>query len=162
MFTPFLMFAESLRQRALFVSSRRSLDARGYVLRELTQTLTEFEHPFLDERDYAMALRITPNNLASLERDLARHLSVNLVKPLTDLTLAGRLREATLRLSAQRNHARAPGYSWTRRGWNCTFGNGFTDRKLTGIAGKPEIHWDNASDLARNSRYILPDRFENL
>ncbi len=37
-----------------------------------------------------------------------------------------------------------------------------SDRKLADIAGKPEIHWDDASDLAHDSRYIRPDRLENL
>jgi hypothetical protein len=47
--------------------------------------------------------------------------------------------------------------------WNCTFNNTFSQILLTSNAvGQPEVHWDDASDLAFNSRYIVPNRENNI
>jgi hypothetical protein len=47
--------------------------------------------------------------------------------------------------------------------WNCTFNNTFSQVLLTSSpVGQPEVHWDDASDLAYNSRYIPPNRENNI
>jgi hypothetical protein len=47
--------------------------------------------------------------------------------------------------------------------WNCTFNNLFSQQLLTTTAiGVPEVHWDDASDLVFNSRYIAPNRENNI
>ncbi|KAF2428982.1 hypothetical protein EJ08DRAFT_574982, partial [Tothia fuscella] len=48
-------------------------------------------------------------------------------------------------------------------GWNCTFSNIFTQSLLTASnVGQPDVHWDDASDLKYNSRYIKPNRENNI
>jgi hypothetical protein len=51
------------------------------------------------------------------------------------------------------------GFAWR---WNCTFENIFSQRLLTDIVGRPEIHWDDVSDLDTDSRYISPNRQDNI
>ena len=46
--------------------------------------------------------------------------------------------------------------------WNCTFNNTFSQSILETIAGRPEIHWDDASDQAGDSRYLAPSRTHNI
>jgi len=46
--------------------------------------------------------------------------------------------------------------------WNCTFDNFFTNTILARITGSPQIHWDDASDLANDYRYIDPSHADNL
>ncbi|ORY06233.1 hypothetical protein BCR34DRAFT_590667 [Clohesyomyces aquaticus] len=47
-------------------------------------------------------------------------------------------------------------------GWNCTFNNSFSQTLLNDPVGRPEVHWDDASDLALDSRYIRPSRQNNI
>ena len=50
--------------------------------------------------------------------------------------------------------------SW---GWNCTFNNTFVANILQNHPiGRPEVHWDDASDKDLNSRYIRPKRTNNI
>ncbi|RGP76887.1 hypothetical protein FLONG3_4970 [Fusarium longipes] len=46
--------------------------------------------------------------------------------------------------------------------WNSTFENVFSVGFVANIAGKPEVHWDTASDRIAESRYILPNRYDNI
>ncbi|TVY49235.1 hypothetical protein LOCC1_G000806 [Lachnellula occidentalis] len=46
--------------------------------------------------------------------------------------------------------------------WNCTVNNTFVDPLLRGIIGQPEIHWDDISDEAFDSRYLKPNRQRNI
>lgn len=227
-FGPLVMFEQGLRQRALFVFSRKfftaarflvlafsvfglmasfygtmlwSLDAPGYVLRESSKTLADFDNPLLDQRDYIMALTATPTNLASLERDLPRRLTANLVKPGLNITLEGTVAQARpwvvsptqpgipARIWLDREgFSVSPDTSFmlmtktTENGtvvglrscypqllmdteawyWNCTFDNTFAQRQLFAVAVRPEVHWDDESDLAFDSRYIRPNRLENI
>ncbi|CAG8949962.1 hypothetical protein HYFRA_00004294 [Hymenoscyphus fraxineus] len=50
----------------------------------------------------------------------------------------------------------------TTQFWNCTFNNTFVQPLLTGILGQPEVHWDDASDIVFDTRYIKPDRKRNI
>ena len=54
--------------------------------------------------------------------------------------------------------------SWKggRTRWNCTFNNSFSESILTTIVGRPEIHWDDASDSFGDSRYLTPSRRHNM
>ncbi|RKK70639.1 hypothetical protein BFJ68_g18381, partial [Fusarium oxysporum] len=40
--------------------------------------------------------------------------------------------------------------------WNCTFNSVFSTSLIATAAGKPEIHWNNATDTVFDSRYMLP------
>ncbi|UZP38150.1 hypothetical protein NXS19_005966 [Fusarium pseudograminearum] len=46
--------------------------------------------------------------------------------------------------------------------WESTFDNVFSNDFIINIAGKPEVHWDTASDRVADSRYILPNRNDNI
>ncbi|QKD57015.1 uncharacterized protein FOBCDRAFT_227550 [Fusarium oxysporum Fo47] len=46
--------------------------------------------------------------------------------------------------------------------WNCTFNNVFSTSLIATVAGKPEIHWNNATDTVFDSRYMLPNREDNI
>lgn len=46
--------------------------------------------------------------------------------------------------------------------WNCTFNNTFAQGLLATVVGLPEVHWDDVSDAARDSRYISPNRVDNI
>ena len=46
--------------------------------------------------------------------------------------------------------------------WNCTFNNTFAMPIFKTVIGRPEVHWDDISDQAVNSRYVLPDRTRNI
>lgn len=46
--------------------------------------------------------------------------------------------------------------------WNCTFNNTFSQDFAQTIVGRPEIHWDDESDLKLDSRYIRPNRVDNI
>ncbi len=227
-FGPLVMFEQGLRQRALFVFSAKfftlgrflvltysvfylmagfygtmlwSLDAPGYVLRESSKALTDFAHPLLDQRDYIITVTATPTNLASLEHDLARRFSVNLVDLGLNITLAGTVAQGQPRVVsptqpgiAARIWLDPEGFSvspdssfmlmtkTTENGtlvglrscdsqplkgtemwyWNCTFDNTFAQQQLSTVAVRPEVHWDDESDLAYDSRYIRPNRLDNL
>ncbi|KAJ9652741.1 hypothetical protein H2198_008013 [Neophaeococcomyces mojaviensis] len=47
-------------------------------------------------------------------------------------------------------------------GWNCTFNNTFVQPLMTRPVGRPEVHWDDASDIQLDSRYVRPDRENNI
>ena len=46
--------------------------------------------------------------------------------------------------------------------WNCTFDNSFSMSILQGVIGQPEIHWDDVSDRAPDSRYVRFDKAHNV
>ncbi|KAL4731174.1 hypothetical protein ACLX1H_000135 [Fusarium chlamydosporum] len=47
--------------------------------------------------------------------------------------------------------------------WNSTFENVFSRDFVAGnIAGRPEVHWDGDSDSVAESRFILPNRYDNI
>ncbi|CEI61354.1 hypothetical protein FVEN_g5931 [Fusarium venenatum] len=46
--------------------------------------------------------------------------------------------------------------------WESTFDDVFSKDFVENIAGKPEVHWDTASDGLADSRYILPNRYDNI
>ncbi|KJZ71081.1 hypothetical protein HIM_09500 [Hirsutella minnesotensis 3608] len=46
--------------------------------------------------------------------------------------------------------------------WNCTFNNTFSQGITRNIVGQPEVHWDDESDLKLDSRYIRPNRVDNI
>ncbi|EKJ73074.1 hypothetical protein FPSE_06687 [Fusarium pseudograminearum CS3096] len=46
--------------------------------------------------------------------------------------------------------------------WENTFNNVFSNEFIATVAGKPEVHWDTASDRIVDSRYILPNRYDNI
>ncbi|KAL6917338.1 hypothetical protein FSST1_008833 [Fusarium sambucinum] len=46
--------------------------------------------------------------------------------------------------------------------WESTFDDVFSKDFVENIAGKPEVHWDTASDALADSRYILPNRYDNI
>ncbi|UPK90909.1 hypothetical protein LCI18_001844 [Fusarium solani-melongenae] len=46
--------------------------------------------------------------------------------------------------------------------WNCTFNSTFSQSIIDTIVGQPEVHWDDASDLKADSRYIKPNRVDNI
>ncbi|KAF5234944.1 hypothetical protein FAUST_7375 [Fusarium austroamericanum] len=46
--------------------------------------------------------------------------------------------------------------------WENTFDNVFSTEFVATVAGKPEVHWDTASDRIADSRYILPNRYDNI
>ncbi|KAF4429968.1 hypothetical protein F53441_13979 [Fusarium austroafricanum] len=46
--------------------------------------------------------------------------------------------------------------------WNSTFSNVFALDFVAVVAGKPEVHWDDKSDKDFDSRYIVPNREDNI
>ncbi|OAQ61223.1 hypothetical protein VFPPC_16717 [Pochonia chlamydosporia 170] len=46
--------------------------------------------------------------------------------------------------------------------WNCTFNNTFSLAMVQRVIGKPEVHWDDKSDLKLDSRYVKPNRVDNI
>ncbi|KAM6508440.1 hypothetical protein FALCPG4_018296 [Fusarium falciforme] len=46
--------------------------------------------------------------------------------------------------------------------WNCTFNNTFSQAIVGAVVGIPEVHWDDESDLKLDSRYIKPNRVNNI
>jgi len=77
---------------SIFVSSLYgtliwALDSPGYVLRGSNATLAAFDRPFLDVAEYILTLPVTADTLTSLEPDLGRRFTVNLMKPEKNLTL---------------------------------------------------------------------------
>ncbi|KAF4994656.1 hypothetical protein FGRMN_5653 [Fusarium graminum] len=46
--------------------------------------------------------------------------------------------------------------------WNCTFDNVFSLGFVNGLVGRPEIHWDDETDDEFDSRYITPNRLDNI
>ncbi|WAO97153.1 Hypothetical protein NCS54_01486700 [Fusarium falciforme] len=46
--------------------------------------------------------------------------------------------------------------------WNCTFNNTFSQSIMESIIGRPEVHWDDDSDLKLDSRYVTPNRADNI
>ncbi|KAI8712162.1 hypothetical protein NCS52_01313700 [Fusarium sp. LHS14.1] len=46
--------------------------------------------------------------------------------------------------------------------WNCTFNNTFSQTIIDTVIGLPEVHWDDESDLKLDSRYIRPNRADNV
>ncbi|KAH6894748.1 hypothetical protein B0T10DRAFT_481042 [Thelonectria olida] len=46
--------------------------------------------------------------------------------------------------------------------WNCTFNNTFSQEIVDNIVGTPEVHWDDESDLKLDSRYVKPNRVDNI
>ncbi|KAG7410531.1 hypothetical protein Forpe1208_v010737 [Fusarium oxysporum f. sp. rapae] len=46
--------------------------------------------------------------------------------------------------------------------WNCTFSNAQAQGFAEGIIGLPEVHWNDATDEVLDSRYIRPNRVDNI
>ncbi|KAM0315728.1 hypothetical protein ACHAPQ_011518 [Fusarium lateritium] len=46
--------------------------------------------------------------------------------------------------------------------WNCTFNNFNSQTIVAQIVGKPEVHWSDETDKVGDSRYILPNRVDNI
>jgi hypothetical protein len=46
--------------------------------------------------------------------------------------------------------------------WNCTFSNVFSLGIVGLVAGRPEVHWNDATDKVFDTRYILPNRVDNI
>ncbi|KAM0354833.1 hypothetical protein ACHAPU_000660 [Fusarium lateritium] len=46
--------------------------------------------------------------------------------------------------------------------WNQTFNNVFSLGFVNGLVGRPEIHWDDETDKLLDSRYITPNRLDNI
>ncbi|KAF4952438.1 hypothetical protein FSARC_12633 [Fusarium sarcochroum] len=46
--------------------------------------------------------------------------------------------------------------------WNCTFSNVFARDFIATITGRPEVHWSDTSDKDLDSRYISPNRVDNI
>jgi hypothetical protein len=46
--------------------------------------------------------------------------------------------------------------------WNCTFSNVFSLGIVGIVAGKPEVHWNDATDKVFDTRYVLPNRVDNI
>lgn len=46
--------------------------------------------------------------------------------------------------------------------WNCTFSNVFGLSFVGELTGMPEIHWDDVTDQEADSRYIMPNRMDNI
>ncbi|KAH7146669.1 hypothetical protein B0J13DRAFT_595189 [Dactylonectria estremocensis] len=46
--------------------------------------------------------------------------------------------------------------------WNCTFNNTFSQALVETIVGKPEVHWNDESDMKLDSRYVKPNRVDNI
>lgn len=46
--------------------------------------------------------------------------------------------------------------------WNCTFNSTFSKSIIDTIVGQPEVHWDDTSDLKLDSRYVKPNRVDNI
>ncbi|RSL67991.1 hypothetical protein CEP54_002934 [Fusarium duplospermum] len=46
--------------------------------------------------------------------------------------------------------------------WNCTFNSTFSQSIIDTIIGLPEVHWDDKSDLKLDSRYVKPNRVDNI
>ncbi|KAF5697716.1 hypothetical protein FGLOB1_12590 [Fusarium globosum] len=46
--------------------------------------------------------------------------------------------------------------------WNCTFSNAEAQSIIEGITGLPEIHWSDAADENMDSRYVRPNRVDNI
>lgn len=46
--------------------------------------------------------------------------------------------------------------------WNCTFNSTFSVPIIDNIVGQPEVHWDDTSDLKLDSRYVKPNRVDNI
>lgn len=46
--------------------------------------------------------------------------------------------------------------------WNCTFNNAEAQSIIEGITGLPEIHWNDATDEDMDSRYVRPNRVDNI
>ncbi|KAF5667105.1 hypothetical protein FHETE_5808 [Fusarium heterosporum] len=47
-------------------------------------------------------------------------------------------------------------------GWNCTFSNVFSTSLIATTTGKPEVHWNDETDIINDSRYIMPSRADNI
>ncbi|KAL5592308.1 hypothetical protein FOBRF1_013334 [Fusarium oxysporum] len=46
--------------------------------------------------------------------------------------------------------------------WNCTFNNTFSQNLEEKVIGRPEVHWNDKSDFKLDSRYITPNRADNI
>ncbi|RSM18147.1 hypothetical protein CDV31_003069 [Fusarium ambrosium] len=46
--------------------------------------------------------------------------------------------------------------------WNCTFNSTFSQSIINTVIGLPEVHWDDKSDLNLDSRYVKPNRVDNI
>lgn len=46
--------------------------------------------------------------------------------------------------------------------WNCTYNNTFSQSILERVIGIPEVHWEDTSDLKLDSKYIRPNRVDNI
>ncbi|KAM6506952.1 hypothetical protein FALCPG4_018764 [Fusarium falciforme] len=46
--------------------------------------------------------------------------------------------------------------------WNCTFNSTFSETIIDTVIGLPEVHWDDESDLKLDSRYVKPNRVDNI
>ncbi|KAM0192206.1 hypothetical protein ACHAPI_008376 [Fusarium lateritium] len=46
--------------------------------------------------------------------------------------------------------------------WNCTFSNVFSLSIVSLVTGRPEVHWNDATDKVLDTRYILPNRVDNV
>ncbi|KAH7233072.1 hypothetical protein BKA59DRAFT_487625 [Fusarium tricinctum] len=46
--------------------------------------------------------------------------------------------------------------------WNCTFSNVFSLEITKMVAGQPEVHWNDATDKVLDTRYIRPNRVDNI
>ncbi|KAM0227702.1 hypothetical protein ACHAP5_012124 [Fusarium lateritium] len=46
--------------------------------------------------------------------------------------------------------------------WNCTFSNVFSLSIASIVTGRPEVHWNDATDEVFDTRYILPNRVDNI
>ncbi|EXL91020.1 hypothetical protein NOF04DRAFT_18336 [Fusarium oxysporum II5] len=46
--------------------------------------------------------------------------------------------------------------------WNCTFNNAEAQSIIEGVTGLPEVHWNDATDEDMDSRYIRPNRADNI
>jgi hypothetical protein len=46
--------------------------------------------------------------------------------------------------------------------WNCTFSNVFSLDIVGIVVGRPEVHWNDETDKAYDTRYILPNRVDNI
>ncbi|TVY40962.1 hypothetical protein LSUB1_G003500 [Lachnellula subtilissima] len=179
-----LCFAILYSASSLYGTLLWGFDAPGYVIQAQNVSASTLENSLMETPAYIVNLDMNRNNLANLDQEMPHMIGANLYKTGSNYTLTsvinrgnaelttptqtlvgGRIWLDAEGLSVSPDTAVSVSYATEQNGtmvpmdcpvqevgvgvgqyWNCT----------------PEIHWDDTSDEAFDSRYLKPERQRNI
>ncbi|ENH66424.1 hypothetical protein FOC1_g10000574 [Fusarium oxysporum f. sp. cubense race 1] len=149
-----------------------ALDSPGYIFQATNTTVAADQRQRNENPPYIIQLALDPTELRSTGEKLPQIIGAELFNPGLNYSLTGKV---------DNSHGTPEVVAPTRQGlgigaricscilfnegsavWNCTFNNAEAQSIIEGVTGLPEVHWNDATDEDMDSRYIRPNRADNI